>query len=76
MQAELATSGRQDGTTCLMALIEQGSLTMASLGDAMGTLVRKDGSWRGVSIEHTTTARQDEADRITNNGGFILKTKI
>ena len=42
----------------------------------MGTLVRSDGTWKGVSIEHTTTARQDETDRIINNGGFILKTKI
>lgn len=59
-----------------MALIEKGQLTMASLGDAMGTLVKKDRSWRGVSIEHTTTARQDEQERVISAGGFILKTKI
>jgi len=39
-----AINGETDGTTCLMAIIQAGKLTVASLGDSVGTLVRRDGS--------------------------------
>ena len=32
----------QDGSTCLVAFIRKGILTVASLGDSICTLVRKD----------------------------------
>lgn len=59
-----------------MALIQNGRLTVASLGDSVCTIVRKDRSWSKLSEEHTTS-RQDEQLRILNsNGGFILKGKV
>lgn len=49
-----------------MALLQSGSLTIASLGDSVGTLVRRDRTWTQVSEEHSTT-RQDECLRIQSN---------
>ena len=46
-----------------MGLIQSGNLLLASLGDSVGTLVRKDRTWKKVSEDHST-ARQDEQFRI------------
>jgi len=37
-----------------MGLIQNGKLTVASLGDSVATIVRKDRSWSKLSEEHTT----------------------
>lgn len=66
----------QDGSTCLMGLVQSGNLLVASLGDCVGTLVHKDTTWRKVSEDHTTTARPDECLRIKAQQGFILRGKV
>ena len=58
-----------------MGLIQSGNLLLASLGDSVGTLVRKDRSWKKISEDHST-ARQDECFRIKAQQGFILKGKV
>jgi serine/threonine protein phosphatase PrpC len=54
---QAAINGDSDGTTCLMALVQWGKLTIASLGDSVGTLIKKDGSFYRVSEEHTPATR-------------------
>ena len=34
-----------DGSTCLLALVLNGWLTVANIGDSIATLAHKDGSW-------------------------------
>lgn len=55
-----------------MALIQNGKLTVASLGDSVCTIVRKDRSHTKLSEDHNAS-RTDERERILNNkNGFIL----
>ena len=58
-----------------MGLVQSGNLLIASLGDCVGTLVRKDRTWKEVSVKHST-ARPDEQFRIKSASGFILKGKV
>jgi len=59
----------------MLALVQSGYLTVASLGDSVCTLVRKDFSWSKLSEEHTTE-RQDERLRILSSKGTILRGKV
>ncbi len=49
---------------------------MASLGDSVGTLVSKNGSFVQVSEEHTPATRQDECQRILRSHGSIFANKV
>lgn len=40
-----------------------GKLTVANVGDSLATVVKKDGSWSQMSIEHLAT-NHDEKERI------------
>jgi len=53
----------QDGSTCLLALIQQGQLSVASLGDSICTLIKSDSSFQRLSVEQTPQ-NLDEARRI------------
>ena len=57
------TNRIRDGSTCILGLILNGKLTIANLGDSVGTLVKKDGSWNQINSEHKP-GRPDEMSRI------------
>lgn len=48
---------------------------MASLGDSVCTLVRKDATYQRLSYEHTPE-REDERQRIVNSNGFIVRGRV
>lgn len=58
-----------------MALVQDGSVHVASLGDSVCTLVKKDTTFEKLSVEHTCQ-RQDERDRIMQNKGVIIRGKV
>ena len=64
-----------DGSTCLLALVLNGWLTVANIGDSIATLAHKDGSWVQLNSEHSPN-RQDERDRIEAANGYVLNERI
>ena len=52
-----------DGSTCVLGLILNGKLTIASVGDSVATMVKRDGSWSQLTKDHLAT-RPDEILRI------------
>jgi serine/threonine protein phosphatase PrpC len=59
-----------------MALVQSGNLLLASLGDCVGTVVHKDGTFEKISADHTPSMRPDECRRIRNQNGNIVKDKV
>lgn len=57
-----------------MALIQAGKLSVASLGDSVCLLIRKDNTFKKLSVDHTTQ-RDDECKRVQRNG-FIVKGMV
>lgn len=45
-----------DGACCLAGLIMNGALTIANIGDSVATLVKTDGSWQQLNVEHRPTS--------------------
>lgn len=58
-----------------MALVQDGSVHVASLGDSVCTLVKKDATSEYLSKKHTCK-REDERDRIFRNKGVIIRDKV
>lgn len=48
---------------------------MANVGDSLATVVKKDGSWSQMSIEHLAT-NQDEKERIKLADGIIMHDRV
>ena len=57
------------GTTALVAMVRGSTLLTASLGDSRAVLVRVDGSYEQVSIEHSP---ESERARIEGVGGWVF----
>jgi serine/threonine protein phosphatase PrpC len=60
----------QDGTTCLTALIQNGKLTVANLGDSSAILIR-NGEVLELSTEQVPS-RIDEYQRIVGLKGSVI----
>ena len=67
----------QDGSTALLALIERSpyngfptNLWMANTGDSRGVVVRKSGTVKQLTREHSPSL-EDERSRVGNSGGFV-----
>ncbi|XP_052104249.1 protein phosphatase 1L-like [Mytilus californianus] len=58
------------GTTAVLALVQDGTLTVANVGDSRGVLCDKAGQAVPVSFDHKPHLVQ-ERQRIRNAGGFI-----
>ena len=76
---EFLTLARQecslDGSTCLLGLVLNGQVTVANLGDSIATLVRKDGSFEQMNVEHTPM-QSEERGRIEAANGMIINNRI
>ena len=64
-----------DGSTCLLALVLNGRLTVANIGDSIATLARKDGTWDQLNDEHQPN-RPDERLRIEAANGSVFNKRI
>ena len=64
-----------DGSTALLALLLNGRLTVANLGDSIATLVHSDGTWVQMNSEHSPN-RPDERWRIEQANGCVLKERV
>jgi serine/threonine protein phosphatase PrpC len=71
----VAQNGVQDGSTCLTAMIQQGQLRVASLGDSICTLMKHDGTFVRLSQEHSTKSI-DESRRIYSSQGHIIRNRV
>ena len=64
-----------DGSTALMGLILNGRLTVANIGDSIATLVKKEGAWVQLNVEHTPM-RPEERHRIEAANGSVFHNRI
>ena len=58
------------GSTALFALMQNGGVTIANIGDSSAMLVKKDGASERLTVDQTP-AREDEYTRIVNNNGLV-----
>jgi len=69
----IAIAGREglrDGTTAVVALVQDESLTVAHVGDSRGVLCRADGAAQAITQDHKPEIEK-EKKRIEELGGFV-----
>ena len=54
----------------LMSLIQNGTISLANLGDSCGFILKDNGTMRKVTVDQTPS-RPDENERIVNKNGFV-----
>lgn len=62
--------GLRDGTTAVVALVEEQVLTIAHVGDSRGVLCRASGTTIAITQDHKPELEQ-EKQRIESLGGFV-----
>ncbi|KAL4486880.1 hypothetical protein ABPG72_009644 [Tetrahymena utriculariae] len=62
------------GCVCVCALIVNGNLYVANLGDCRAVIFDKFGNSRDLSFDHTPSNRKDEVERIISKNGFCLRS--
>mgnify|MGYP001569122455 CR=1 FL=1 len=65
------TNFRNDGSTSLSVLLSKNFAKIFHLGDSRALVVTKNGNFIQVTDEHNTM-REDEINRITKLGGWVL----
>lgn len=64
-------NNESDGTCCLIALIHEGKVSVASIGDSTALLLSQGGQMIELTNEHTPN-RYDEYIRVQQAGGRLL----
>ena len=73
--ASCRQDGSTDGSTCLLGMIFNGSLTIANIGDSVATLARKDGTWEQLNVKHNPN-RPEERLRIEAANGVVFHDRV
>ena len=74
MQRSVTTLDIRGGTTATVALLKEGKLYIANLGDSRSVLVRKNNTIESLTRDHRASD-ESEQEIIRSNGGTIESVK-